>query len=72
MNKSSITDGIIHNSARNRTDLYNYLTTEKILTFHNVIILIKPVANVIKNHYYYYNIFLEKALYKDTSIHDIF
>ena len=71
MNKSSITDSIIHNSAGNRTDLYNSLPIEKILTFHNVITFIKPVANVIKNHYYY-NIFLEKGLYKDTSIHDIF
>ena len=37
---------------------------EKILTFHNVIILIKSVVNNDKNNYYY-NIFLEKGLYKD-------
>ena len=36
------------------------------LTFHNIIILVKSVANEIKN-YYNYNIFLEKCLYKDKS-----
>ena len=36
------------------------------LTFHNVIILIKSVANMNENEYYY-NIFLEKGLYKDKS-----
>ena len=39
---------------------------EKILTFHDVIILIKLVVNKNK-HEYYYNIFLEKGLYKDKS-----
>ena len=34
------------------------------LTFHNVIILIKPVVNKNENKYYY-NIFLEKGSYKD-------
>ena len=38
---------------------------EKILTFHNVVILIKSVVNENKNHYY--NIFLEKGSYKDKS-----
>ena len=38
---------------------------EKILTFHNVIILIKSVVNKKKN--FYYNIFLEKGLCKDKS-----
>ena len=37
-----------------------------ILTFHNVIILIKSVVNKNKNEYYY-NIFLEEGLYKDKS-----
>ena len=39
--KSGITDSINHNFAKIRIDLYNSLPTEKILTFHNVIILIK-------------------------------
>ena len=57
--KSSITDSINHNFARIRIDSYNSLPIEKMLTFHNVIILIKSVANKYKNNYYY-NIFLEK------------
>ena len=45
-------------------DISNYsLFLEKTLTFHNVIILIKPVFNQNQNHYYY-NIFLEKCSYK--------
>ena len=39
---------------------------EKILTFHNVISLIKSVVNKNKNEYYY-NIFLEKGSNKDKS-----
>ena len=40
---------------------------KKILTFHDfVIIHIMPVLNKNKNEYYY-NIFLEKGLYKDKS-----
>ena len=35
-------------------------------TFHNVIILIKSVVNKNKNDYYY-NIFLEKGLYKEPD-----
>ena len=38
------------------------LPIEKILTFHNVIILIKSVVIKNKNDYYY-NIFLEKVSY---------
>ena len=45
---------------------YNSLPTEKILTFHNIIILIKSVVDKNKNNYYY-NIFLEKGSYKDKS-----
>ena len=36
------------------------------LSLHNVIIIIKSVANKNKNEYYY-NINLEKGLYKDKS-----
>ena len=39
--KSGITDSINHNFARNRIDSYNSLPIEKMLTFHNVIILTK-------------------------------
>ena len=40
----------------------------KILTFHNVVVLIKSVVN--KNKYkYYYNIFLEKGSYKDKNVY---
>ena len=39
---------------------------KKILNFHNVIILIKSVVNKNENKYYY-NIFLEKRLYKYNS-----
>ena len=45
-------------------DSYNSLPIKKILTFHNVIIIIKPAVTKNKNEYYY-NIFLEKCLYKD-------
>ena len=47
-------------------DSYNSLPIEKILTFHNVIMLIKSVINKNKNNCYY-NIFLEKGLHKDKS-----
>ena len=63
---SGITDSINHNFRRIRIDSYNSLPIEKILTFHNVIILIKSVASKNKNHYYY-NIFLEKVSYKYKS-----
>ena len=46
--------------------IHNSLPIEKMLTFHNVIILIKSVVNKNKNEYFY-NIFLEKGLYKDRS-----
>ena len=64
--KSDITDCINHNFARIRIDSYDSLPIEKILTFHNVIILIKSVVNKNKNEYYY-NIFLENVSYKDKS-----
>ena len=64
--KGGITDSINHNFGKIRIDSYNSLPIEKILTFHNVIILIKSVVNKNKNEYYY-NIFLEKGSYKDKS-----
>ena len=64
--KSGITDRINHNFSRIRIDSYHSLPIEKILTFHNVIILLKSVVNKCKNNYYY-NIFLEKGSYKDKS-----
>ena len=54
-----------------RNDLYNYLLIEKILTFYNAVKLIKSVVNKNKNKYYY-NIFLEKGLYKVNPIQNIF
>ena len=58
--------GINHNFGKIRIDLYNSLSTEKIMTFHNVIILIKSVVNKNSNNYYY-KILLEKVSYKDKS-----
>ena len=69
--KSGITDIINHNFARIRIDLYNSLPIEKILTFHNIIILVKSVFNKNKNEFYY-NIFLEKGSYKDKSSTEYF
>ena len=66
VSKSGIADGINHNFARIRINLYNFLPIEKILTFHNVMILIKSVVEKNKNDYYY-NIFLEKGSYKNKS-----
>ena len=63
--KNVITDSVNNNFGKTRIDSYNYLPIAKILTFHNVIILIKSVVNKNKNNYY--NIFLEKGPYKDTS-----
>ena len=64
--KSGITGSINHSFGKIRIDSYNCLPIEKILIFHNVIILIKSVVNEDKNNYYY-NIFLEKVPYKDKS-----
>ena len=62
--KHGITNSINHNLGKIRIDSYNSLPIGKILTFHNIIILIESVVN--KNgNIYYYNIFLEKGLYKD-------
>ena len=51
--KSGITDNINHNFGKIRIASYDSLPIEKILTFHNVIILIKSVVNKNKNEYYY-------------------
>ena len=64
--KNGITDSINHSFAEIRIDSYNSLPIEKILTFHNGIILIKSVVNKNKNGYYY-NIFFEEGLYNDKS-----
>ena len=58
--KNSITDSINHNFGKIKIDSYNSLPIEKILTFHNLIILIKWVVNKNKNNYYY-NVFSEKG-----------
>ena len=44
-------------------DFYDYLPIEKILTLHDVIILVKSALNKDQN-YYYYKIFLEKCSYQ--------
>ena len=54
-----------------RIDSYNSLPIQKVLTFHNVVILIKSVVNKNKNEYYY-NIFLEKGLNNDKPNTQIF
>ena len=64
--KGGITDSINHNFPRIRTDSYDLLSIEKILSFHEVITLIKSVINKNKNEYCC-NIFLEKSLYEDKS-----
>ena len=43
--KSGITKNINHNFGKILNDSYNSLPIEKIMTFHNVIILIKSVVN---------------------------
>ena len=61
--KSGITYIFPHYFPKVKVDSYDSLLIEKILTLHNVIILIKPVLN--KNKiYYYYKIFLEKCSYQ--------
>ena len=62
--KSGTANSINHNFGKMRIDLYNSLPSKKILTFHNVIILIRSVVNKNENKYYY-NISLEKGSYKD-------
>ena len=47
--ESALMDSINHNFGKIRIDSYNSLSIEKILTFHNVIIVIKSVVNKDKN-----------------------
>ena len=49
-----------------KVDSYDFLTIEKRLTSHNVIVLIKSVLNKDKNHYYY-KILLAKCSYQLTK-----
>ena len=58
--KSGITYVFSRNYERIKIDSSNSLPLEKMLIFHNVIILIKLVFNKEKNHYHY-NIFLERV-----------
>ena len=54
------------NFGKIRIDLCNYFPIEKILTIHNVIIVIESVVNKSKNENYY-NILLEFGSYNDKS-----
>ena len=63
---NGIIDSINHNFGKIRIDSCNSLTIENVVTFHNVVILIKSVVNKNKNNYFF-DIFLEKGLYKDKS-----
>ena len=47
--KGGITNSINHNFRKIRIDLYNSLPVKKILTFHNIITLIKSVVNKNEN-----------------------
>ena len=60
--KCSNTDSTNHNFAIIRIDLYNSLPIEKILTFHNVKLLVNN-----NNNHYYYNMFLGKGSYEGKS-----
>ena len=62
---SSITKNINRNFGKIRIDLYNSVPV-KILTFHNFVILIKPIVNKNKNKCHY-NKFLEKYSNKHKS-----
>ena len=64
--KSRITYVFCQYYTKIKFDSYASLPIEKILTLHNVIILIKSVLNKDKNHYYYM-IFLEKCSYQLTK-----
>ena len=47
--KKNITNSISYNFGKIKIDSYNYLPIKKVLTFHNVIILIKSAVNKNKN-----------------------
>ena len=57
--KEGITYIFSHYFAKIKVDFYDILPVEKMLTLHNVIILIKSVLNKDENHYYY-KMFLER------------
>ena len=63
---NGLTSRVNYNFGKIGIDSHNYLLIKKVLTFHNVIILIKPVVNKNKNKCYY-NTFLEKGSYKYKS-----
>ena len=58
--KSDITYVISYKDVKIKVDSYDSLFLEKTLTFHNVIILNKPIFNRDKNNYYY-DLFLENG-----------
>ena len=60
--KSNMTYAFSHYFAKIKVDSYDSLPIEKILTLHNVIILIKSVLN--KKNHYYYKIVFEKCSYQ--------
>ena len=62
--KSGITDSINHNFVRTKIDSFDSLATEKILTFHNVII---PLSQLLIQITMNTTICFEKSLYKDKS-----
>ena len=64
--KKGIADSISYNLAIIRLDSYNSFPIEKILSFHNVIILVKSIVNKNKSEHYY-SMFLEKGSFKDKS-----
>ena len=64
--RSGITKTVNYNFGKIKIDSYNSLSIKKILIFHTVIMIIKSVINKNENKYYY-NLFLEKRLYKCKS-----
>ena len=64
--RSGITDIINHNFGEIKVDSYTSRPIEKILTLHNVMILIKSVVNKNTNEYYH-QIFLQKDSNKGRS-----
>ena len=66
--KSSITYVFSHYYAKTNVDFYNCLPIEKVLTLHNVVILIQSVfINQDRNHYYYNILFLEICSYQPAK-----
>ena len=58
--KSGIKYVTFHNYTKVKLDSYDFLSLEEVMTFHNVVILIKLVRSKDQNHYCY-NITTEKA-----------